>query len=294
MSQLKTNVSFELFPSLKQLKSGHLERVVQRLNYYNPRYFSVTFGAGGSASYANSLALIRLLRAKEIEVVPHITCFHLSKAQIFELLKQYIELSITKLVVVRGDMPQDTSCKPSFNYAYQLIDYIRQISGEHFDITVAAYPEFYPGSKSLQEDIDNLKFKISAGANRAITQYFYSVDAFHHFAQLCQENDINIPISPGIMPIANYQKLKKFSDICFADIPQWLDKRLQSYDQDSEQFKSFCANAVARLCQELIKLKVPSLHFYALNQIEAVDAVLSILTQNKILTHNQHASTSIL
>ena len=276
MPNNNTEISFELFPSKAHIDSGKLYKAVDGIKPHAPKYVSVTFGAGGSESYANSLTLIRYLRQQNIDVVPHITCFHLNKQAIFTLLQEYIELGIKRLVVVRGDLPQDVQkqTKTSFNYAYQLIDYIRQISGEEFDITVAAYPEFYPNSKTLQEDIDNLKQKINTGANHAITQYFYSIDAFYHFSQMCQDHQINIPITAGIMPIANYQGLKRFSQICHADIPQWLDKRLAAYEHDPVALQDFASDVVAKLCDDLIDLGVHGLHFYTLNQMTATNAVI--------------------
>ncbi|WP_119328284.1 methylenetetrahydrofolate reductase [Cysteiniphilum halobium] len=288
---MSTTISFELFPSKAHLDNGKLYQAVDEIKPHTPKYVSVTFGAGGSSSYANSLTLIRYLRQHNIDVVPHITCFHLNKQAIFNLLREYIELGIDRLVVIRGDLPQDTQKQTnvSFNYAYQLIDYIRQVSGEQFDITIAAYPEFYPGSKTLQEDIDNLKQKINVGANHAITQYFYSIDAFYHFLQMCQEHQINIPITAGIMPIANYQGLKRFSQICHADIPQWLDKRLASYQHDPIALQDFASDVVAKLCDDLIDLGVHGLHFYTLNQMTATNAVIAKSTKLKsILGKNKN------
>lgn len=292
-----SHISFELFPSKAHLDSGKLYQAIDEIKPHVPKYVSVTFGAGGSESYANSLTLIRYLRQQHIDVVPHITCFHLDKQAIFNLLQEYIKLGIDRLVVVRGDLPQDIQkqTKVSFNYAYQLIDYIRQISGEQFDITIAAYPEFYPSSKTLQEDIDNLKQKINAGASHAITQYFYSIDAFYHFLQMCHDHQITIPITAGVMLIANYQGLKRFSQICHADIPQWLDKRLAAYAHDPVALQDFASDVVAKLCDDLIDLGVHGLHFYTLNQMSATNAVIakssklqSILVRQKSQRNQQN------
>ncbi|MED7818322.1 MULTISPECIES: methylenetetrahydrofolate reductase [unclassified Francisella] len=280
MSNLPCKLSFELFPTNKQFENNKISNTIQKLKEYNPSYISVTFGAGGSESYKNSKSLIKYLRESNIEVVPHLTCFHLNKPQIFNMLQYFISLGINKLIIVRGDIPKDIrNYKVCFNYAYQLIDYIRQISGDYFHITVAAYPEFYPESKTLDEDIDNLKQKIDAGANHIITQYFYSIDAFYHFQKMCIDNDIKVPITAGIMPIANYQKLKKFSSICQADIPKWLDKRLAEYQYNSDIFNNYSCDIVTKLCYGLIQMKIHGLHFYTLNQAEASENIIKKLLQ---------------
>ncbi len=276
-----TKISFELFPSPLQLQNGKLGSVIDHFNQYEPDFFSVTFGAGGSSSYVSSLELVKHLVEKGIEVTAHITCFHLTKKQIFDRLQQYISLGVNKLVVIRGDQPEGEHTEVSFNYAYQLISYIREISGDYFDITIAAYPEFYPESKAIEEDVLNLKQKIEAGADRAITQYFYNIDAFYYFMDLCQKNNINIPIIPGVMPISNYEKLKKFSKICDADIPQWLDKRLSAYADDPVSYRAFCTDVVSKLCEDLIAQGVPGIHFYILNQTTSASAVLDNLRLNR-------------
>ena len=237
-----------------------------------PSYYSVTFGAGGTTR-DRTLDTVRTLIDSKVAVAPHISCIGSSKQQISDILEEYKNLGVTRLVTLRGDIPDTGQPTKELLHANQLISYIRDISGDHFNIEVAAYPEYHPESASPQTDFEHFKNKVNAGANGAITQYFYNVDAYYRFMENCAKANITIPVTPGIMPITNYQSLTRFSDACGAEIPRWIRKQLESYAEDKESLSAFGIDVVSSLCNKLLENGAPGLHFYTLNQADSINAI---------------------
>jgi len=242
-----------------------------------PAFFSVTFGAGGSTR-DRTLETVNALTANGANcVVPHISCIGSSKAEISTLLDTYIENGIKRLVTLRGDIPKDQAASSStagdFMHANELVGFIREYTGDHFHIEVAAYPEYHPESISPQSDFECFVQKVKAGANSAITQYFYNIDAYLNFVDKCEAVGLNIPVVAGIMPITNFTSLSRFSDTCGAEIPRWIRKNLEYYQEDTESLKSFGCDVVSDLCQRLLEQGAPGLHFYTLNQADATLAI---------------------
>ena len=235
----------------------------------NPEFFSVTFGAGGTTRARTFEAVNQIHQTSGIDVAPHLSCIGSTKELISEILDNYKQQGIKRIVALRGDIPSGMYSPGEFRYANELVSFIRQQHGDHFILEVAAYPEFHPQAKSATRDLENFKRKVEAGANSAITQYFYNNDAYFRFVESCEKMGVSIPIIPGIMPITNYSNLARFSETCGAEIPQWLAKRLQAYGDDVDSIKAYGADVVTDMCQRLIDAGVPGLHFYTLNQAEA-------------------------
>ena len=236
-----------------------------RLAALGPAYFSVTYGAGGSTKDGTKQAVIDI-RAKGSDVAPHLSFGGDSADKIEALLSEYKNANVTRVVALRGDMPSGMGGSVRLTYANELVDFIREKTGDHFHIEVAAYPEVHPDSRSVESDLDFFKAKVDAGANSAITQYFYNPAAYFNFIDACEKKGVSIPIIPGIMPISNFQTLVRFSDMCGADIPRWIRKNLEYYQDDKESLKSFGHEVVLQLCQDLLTGGAPGLHFYTLNQ----------------------------
>lgn len=234
----------------------------------NPEFFSVTYGAGGSEQNKTFDAVKEIQAISGTPVAPHITCIGSSKEQILTILNTYIEQDIRRIIALRGDIPDGASAG-EFSYANELISFIRQETGDHFNIEVAAYPEFHPQAKTPEIDLKNFKQKVDAGATTAITQYFYNIDAYFRFMDSCEKLNINLPIIPGIMPITNFANLARFSKMCGAEIPRWLYKRLESLGDDIDATKQLGTDVVTEMCQKLIDAGAPGLHFYTLNQADA-------------------------
>ena len=252
----------------------------------NPEFFSVTYGAGGSEQEKTFEAVKQIKQVSGTPVAPHLTCIGSTKEQISEILNNYIEQDIQRIVALRGDIPDGASAG-EFAYANELISFIRQQTGDHFDIEVAAYPEFHPQAENANIDLKNFKRKVDAGATTALTQYFYNTDAYFRFIDSCEKLDINIPIIPGIMPITNFPNLARFSKMCGAEIPRWLYKRLESLGDDTEAVKDLGTDVVTEMCQKLITAGAPGLHFYTLNQADATLKIyknlnLQIVTNNTV------------
>lgn len=235
----------------------------------NPAFYSVTFGAGGSTRDRTLETVERLLRTSDASVAPHISCMGSTGEEIKTLLQTYKSKNINRLVTLRGDIPEEGASNNEYNNANELVEFIRQETGDYFHIEVAAYPEYHPESISPQSDIANFKRKVDAGANSAITQYFYNIDAFRRFMDNCHNNGIDIPIIPGIMPITNYQSLVRFSDRCGAEIPRWIRKQLESYADDLDSLQAFGTEVVSDLCNKLLDDGVDGMHFYTLNKSKA-------------------------
>lgn len=266
--------SFEFFPPKTDEGREKLVAVRDRLGTLNPKYFSVTFGAGGSTQQGTLEAVLNIQQAG-FDAAPHISCIGTKKATITQLLDTYKSNGIRHLVTLRGDLPSGSGniSGGDFNYANELVSFIRQEYGDYFFIEVAAYPEFHPQAKNATADLDNFKRKVEAGANSALTQYFFNPDAYYRFVEECEKRQINIPIVPGIMPITNYTQLARFSDMCGAEIPRWIRKRLEALGDDKEAIREFGEDVVTSLCQRLLEAGAPGLHFYTLNQSAATMAI---------------------
>ncbi len=273
MSDNQLTFSFEFFPPKTQEGMDKLIKVQGELTGLNPEFYSVTFGAGGTTRERTLDTVLKLKQTSGVECAPHLSCIGSSKESLLEILQTYRENGISRLVALRGDMPSGMREPGEFSYANELVSFIREQSGDHFHIEVAAYPEFHPQAKSAMDDLKNFKRKIDAGANSAITQYFYNPDAYIRFVESCQELGINAPIVPGIMPINNYVQLARFSDACGAEIPRWLRKRLESYGDDLDSIRAYGIDVVSHLCQQLLEAGAPGLHFYTMNQSAAVLAI---------------------
>ena len=271
-SQRKYNRSFscEFFPPKTEQGMEKLHATSQRLKEaLNPEFFSVTFGAGGSTRDRTFEAVKQINKASGIDVAPHLSCIGSTKEQITDILDNYKTQGIKRIVALRGDIPSGMLSPGEFNYANELVGFIRQQHGDHFTIEVAAYPEFHPQADSAEKDLQNFKRKVEAGANAAITQYFYNIDAYFRFVESCEKMGLDLPVMPGIMPITNFTSLARFSDACGAEIPRWLRKRLQAFGDDIEAIKDFGTDVVTDLCQRLLDAGAPGLHFYTLNHSEA-------------------------
>lgn len=271
-------ISFELFPPNTAEGIRNLSQTCDQLNAFKPDYFSVTFGAGGS-NRDKTFYIVKLLLEKHIKVVPHLTCIGMSKKSIRQVLDTYIEWGVSHLVAIRGDLPEDVNPDSGdFQHTDELVRFVRHETGNHFHISVAAYPEFHPQSFNIFVGIENFQRKINAGANDAITQYFFNPDAYFYFLESCQKVGIDAPIIPGIMPIHCCEKLLRFSNLCGAEIPAWLLKRLEAYRHDENSFRAFGVEVVSKLCEALIKGGAPGLHFYTLNQYEPTLTILENLS----------------
>jgi len=270
-------LSCEFFPPRTEAGVEKLLTTQQTLNdTFQPAYYSVTFGAGGTTR-DSTLEIVKLLVEKNINVAPHISCIGSSKQQIKDLLEHYKTLGVTRLVTLRGDIPDGESTR-ELTHANELVSFIRETTGNHFTIEVAAYPEYHPESTSPQSDFKHFKNKVAAGANGAITQYFYNIDAYLHFIDNCQKENITIPVTPGIMPITNFASLTRFSDVCGAEIPRWIRKQLEAYADDKESLQAFGLDVVSTLCNQLLEHGAPGLHFYTLNQADSTNAIWKNLT----------------
>ena len=257
--------SFEFFPPQTPEGAEKLTATRKQLALLKPEFFSVTFGAGGSTQ-DRTLETIRQIHAEGYEAAPHLSCVGGTRENIRDLLFTYRDMGIKRIVALRGDLPSGMASIGEFQYANELVSFIRAQTGEHFHIEVAAYPEFHPQARSPREDIANFKRKVQAGANSAITQYFYNADAYFQFVEECRKMGVTVPIVPGIMPIVKFSQLARFSDACGAEIPRWMRKTLESYGDDNASVQSFGLDVVTQLCEKLLAGGAPGLHFYTLNQ----------------------------
>ncbi|MFA6121317.1 MAG: methylenetetrahydrofolate reductase [NAD(P)H] [Sideroxydans sp.] len=269
-------ISFEFFPPQTPEGTEKLTAARKRLAALKPEFFSCTFGAGGSTQ-DRTLDTIKLIHAEGHQAAPHLSCVGGTRENISALLKTYKEMGIKRIVALRGDMPSGMASIGEFHYANELVSFIRAQTGEHFHIEVAAYPEFHPQANSAREDMLNFKRKIHAGANSAITQYFYNADAYFRFVDETHKLGVTAPIVPGIMPIVRYSQLARFSDTCGAEIPRWMRKTMEGYGDDVESVQAFGRDAVTQLCEKLIAGGAPALHFYTLNQANASIEILNRL-----------------
>lgn len=260
-------ISFEFFPPKTDAGAEKLIAVHRELCTLNPSFFSITYGAGGSTR-ERTLATVNTFNGQTIPVAPHLSCIGDSKARIAELLDIYQSQGISRIVALRGDLPSGQVGLGELPYAQDLVRFIRSHSGDHFHIEVAAYPEIHPQADNFERDLQHFVEKMQAGANAAITQFFFNADSYFYFVERASKLGIDQPISPGIMPITNASSLIRFADSTGADIPRWIRKQLQSYGDDSRSIAAFGHEVVVNLCQRLIDGGAPSLHFYSMNQVE--------------------------
>lgn len=269
--------SFEFFPPKTAEGIANLRQARAELATFNPEFFSVTFGAGGSTRDRTMDAVFEI-QAEGHAAAPHISCISSSKEEIRELLSAYQAKGIKRLVTLRGDVPSGEVSAGDFRYANELVTFIRQETGDWFHLEVAAYPEFHPEAQSAAKDIANFKRKMEAGADSAITQYFYNVDAYFRFLDVCQQQGITAPIVPGVMPIYNFTQLARFSSVCGAEIPRWLRLRLEGYGDDMASLRAFGVDVVTELCVKLKEAGVQNMHFYTLNQAGTISKIIHNLS----------------
>lgn len=263
---LAMKISFEFFPPKTDNGKQTLKQVRQELNSIHPEYFSVTFGAGGTTQEATLETVLDIQKNDAVAVAPHLSCIGSKKQTIIELLNQYKEVGISRIVTLRGDIPSNASDTGDFHYANELVKFIRLQYNDYFHIEVAAYPETHPQATNSQTDLQHFANKVKAGANSAITQYFYNADAYFRFLDESEKLGVGIPITPGIMPITNYTQLVNFSNMCGAEIPKWIVERLKLYKDDPESLNAFGIEVVSDLCQRLKNQGVDSFHFYSMNR----------------------------
>jgi len=256
--------SFEFFPPKTSEGADKLIKVRDTLAELKPKYFSVTFGAGGSTQQG-TVDTVTSIKEAGFDAAPHLSCVGSTKENIREILNGYMDKGINRIVALRGDMPSGTQDIGEFRFANELVEFIRSETNDHFHIEVAAYPEFHPQASSAEDDLNNFKRKMDAGASSAITQYFFNPDAYFRFVNDCEDLGITAPIVPGIMPITNYVQLARFSDMCGAEIPRWIRKRLESYGDDKDSIKAFGEDVISEMCLQLLEAGAPGLHFYTMN-----------------------------
>ncbi|WP_111494734.1 MULTISPECIES: methylenetetrahydrofolate reductase [NAD(P)H] [Marinobacter] len=266
--QFKRRFSFEFFPPKTDQGKEKLQTVRNQLAEVNPDFFSVTFGAGGSTR-DRTIDTVLSLHKQGISTAPHLSCVGGTRESIAELLDLYKENGVNRIVALRGDLPSGMGAAGELRYANELVSFIREHTGDTFNIEVAAYPEFHPQAPSAEDDLKNFARKVEAGANSAITQYFFNADSYFYFIDRLEKMGITIPVVPGIMPIVNFSNLARFSEMCGAEIPRWIRKQLEAYGDDSDSIRQFGEEVVTRMCEKLLDAGAPGLHFYTLNQATA-------------------------
>lgn len=266
------NFSVEFFPPKTPEGVEKLRVTRAKLAELAPKYFSVTFGAGGSTQ-KGTLDTVVEIQNEGYVAAPHLSCVGSSRESIRAILSEFKSHGIRRLVALRGDLPSGYGSAGEFRYASELVEFIRAETGDWFNIDVAAYPEMHPQAKSPQDDLRNFARKVQAGANSAITQYFYNADAYFQFVDEAHKMGVNVPIVAGIMPITNYTQLMRFSEMCGTEIPRWVRLKLASYGDDSDSIRAFGLDVVTQLCQRLLDGGAPGLHFYSLNQSVATTAI---------------------
>ncbi|RIA34810.1 5,10-methylenetetrahydrofolate reductase (NAD(P)) [Ectopseudomonas oleovorans] len=268
MSQ-ERRYSFEFFPTKTEAGHEKLLNVARQLASYNPDFFSCTYGAGGSTRDRTVNTVLQLDGDVKVPTAPHLSCVGDSKAELRELLNLYQNAGIKRIVALRGDLPSGMGmASGELRYANELVEFIRVETGDHFHIEIAAYPEMHPQARNFEDDIANFVRKAKAGANSAITQYFFNADSYFYFVERVQKLGVNIPVVPGIMPITNYSKLARFSDACGAEIPRWVRKQLEAYGDDIDSIQAFGEQVISEMCERLLAGGAPGLHFYTLNQAD--------------------------
>lgn len=271
--QTALRLSFEFFPPKTAQGAEKLTNVRKQLSEFKPEFFSVTYGAGGSTR-DNTKAIVKQIREEGLSVAPHLSFGGDDEETMRNLLQEYREHGVDRIVALRGDMPSGMGGSYQMVYANELVAFIREHCGHDIHLEVAAYPEIHPESNNYLDDVRYLKGKFDAGADSAITQYFYNPDAYFYYLEQCRQAGIEQPIYPGIMPITNFKNLSRFSDNCGAEIPRWVRKRLAAYGEDLESLKAFGVELVTELCETLLDNEAPGLHFYTMNQSEPTVTIL--------------------
>lgn len=271
-AQLSKKFSVEFFPPRTIVGEEKLDIVHEKLAALNPDFFSVTYGAGGSTREGTKKTVLRFQQAGS-SVAPHLSFGGADEEEVLQLLEDYKRAGVTRIVALRGDLPSGAGLSTNHRYASELVSYIRKNTGDQFHIEVACYPEIHPESTNYLSDVKFFKEKVDAGANSAITQYFYNPDAYFRFVDFCQSQGIDIPIVPGIMPISNFASLIRFSKGCGAEIPQWLTHRLSAFGDDNEGLRNFGIDVVTSLCETLLQGGAPGLHFYSMNLANNVSEI---------------------
>ena len=263
----KQRFSFEFFPT--KTEAGHEKLLItaKELASYNPEFFSCTYGAGGSTRDRTLNTVLQLDKETGIPTAPHLSCVGDSKAELRQLLNIYKDAGINRIVALRGDLPSGMGmANGELRYANELVEFIREETGDHFFIEVAAYPEMHPQARNFEDDLQNFVRKVQAGSDSAITQYFFNADSYFYFVDRVRTLGVDIPIVPGIMPITNYSKLARFSDACGAELPRWIRKQLEAYGDDIASIQAFGTEVISTMCEQLLQGGAPGLHFYTLNQ----------------------------
>jgi len=259
--------SLELFPPKDDDARLKLQDTVRELAALKPKFFSVTYGAGGSTQ-AGTWETVKWIKDQGLEAAPHISCVGATRATIIDQLQRYRALGVKRLVALGGDLPSGMAVHGEFRYAYQLVELIRKETGDWFHIEVAAYPEVHPRSANAEDDLKHFKQKVDAGASAALTQYFYNADAYVRFVEESEKLGVKVAVVPGIMPITNYKQLARFSDACGAEIPRWIRKRLEGFGDDLESLRAFGYEVTVQLCEQLLAAGAPGLHFYTMNRAQ--------------------------
>ncbi len=270
-------VSFEFYPPKTDEQREQLDRTAAKLKPFDPEYVSVTFGAGGSTLSYTPETVQTLREHHALDAAPHLSCVGGSKLEIAELLQRYRQMGCRRIVALRGDLPSGMGHTGDFRYASELVEFIRREHDGYFHIEVGCYPETHPQADDALADLAHFKRKIDAGADGAITQYFYNADAYFRFVDDARAAGITVPIVPGVMPISNFSQIRRFSEMCGAEIPRWMQRRMTAYGDDAEAIRAFAADAVAGVCRRLIEGGAPSLHFYTLNLAKPTLAVIDRL-----------------
>ncbi len=267
--QSRPSISFEFFPTKTDAGHEKLMATARRLAECKPDFFSCTYGAGGSTRDRTLNTVLQLDGEVKVPTAPHLSCVGDSKQELRELLELYRSAGISRIVALRGDLPSGMGmASGELRYANELVEFIRHETGDHFHIEIAAYPEMHPQARNFEDDLANFVRKAKAGANSAITQYFFNADCYFYFVERVRKLGVETPIVPGIMPITNYSKLARFSDACGAEIPRWVRKQLEAYGDDMESIQAFGNQVITELCERLLAGGAPGLHFYTLNQAE--------------------------
>ncbi|MBP8214917.1 MAG: methylenetetrahydrofolate reductase [NAD(P)H] [Propionivibrio sp.] len=262
---MNTEISIEFFPPQTPEGVEKLRAVREKLAVLKPEFFSVTFGAGGSTR-ERTFSVVKEIADEGFNAAPHLSCVGSTRANIREILNEYREAGVRRIVALRGDLPSGTAEAGEFRYANELVEFIRVETGDHFHLDVAAYPEWHPQARFPRDDLANFVRKAKAGANSAITQYFYNADAYFHFVDEIRARGVDIPIVPGIMPIASFSKLARFSDACGAELPRWMRRKFEGLGDDTDAIRAFGLDVVTELCERLLAGGAPGLHFYSMNQ----------------------------
>ncbi|MDN6855560.1 methylenetetrahydrofolate reductase [NAD(P)H] [Pseudomonas sp. CAN2814] len=269
MSQKERRFSFEFFPAKTEAGHEKLLATARQLAAKKPDFFSCTYGAGGSTRDRTLTTVLQLDGDVQVPTAPHLSCVGDTKPELSALLAHYKDAGIRRIVALRGDLPSGMGmASGELRYANELVEFIRAETGDHFHIEVAAYPEVHPQARNFEDDLANFVRKVKAGADSAITQYFFNADSYFHFVERAEKLGVSIPVVPGIMPITNYTKLARFSDACGAEIPRWIRKQLEAYGDDIASIQAFGEQVITDMCERLLEGGAPGLHFYTLNQAE--------------------------